>query len=248
MVGTPLCPAPHAICAWHAHIERVWPSSASHERGLGWLSPRERERYGRFRHDADREMFLLGRVMARTVVGRALGQRPDEWPWREGPRGRPEIDLPGVALSFNVAHSGGIVVCAVAREAEVGIDIEDRSRARLDRDLVDRYCSPAEVADIASQPNEGWRDQFLKYWTLKEAYLKARGLGIAVHLSDLSFNLTSPGQVTVEFLDSLAGADPAWAFDLRDLGSDHFVALAASTPKGVRPVFSLEPLPADWLP
>jgi 4'-phosphopantetheinyl transferase len=248
MAGTRVCPAAHAICAWHAHIERAWPSAESHARGLAWLTPRERERYGRFRHDADREMFLLGRAMARTLVGRALGRPPDDWPWREGPRGRPEIDLPDAALSFNVAHSGGTVVCAVAREAEVGIDIEDRTRARLDRDLVARYCSPAEAADVASQPNDAWRDRFLKYWTLKEAYLKARGLGIAVHLSDLSFNLADPGHVTVEFLHSLAGADPAWAFDLRDLGTDHFVALAASTPKGVRPVFSLEPLPADWLP
>ncbi|MEO8481368.1 MAG: 4'-phosphopantetheinyl transferase superfamily protein [Acidobacteriota bacterium] len=247
MPATPPCPAPHAICAWHAHIDRAWPSSASHEQGLGWLAPRERDRYGRFRHDADREMFLLGRVMARTLVGRALGRRPDEWPWREGPRGRPEIDLPGVPLSFNVAHSGGIVVCALGREAEVGIDIEDRGRARLDRDLVDRYCSPAEIANIASQTGDGWRDQFLKYWTLKEAYLKARGLGIAVPLSDLSFTLVDNGHVTVEFINSLVGADPAWAFDLRALG-DHFVALAASTPQGVRPVFSLDPLPADWLP
>jgi len=248
MLTTPPWPAPHAICAWHAHIERVWPSTASHERGLAWLAPRERERYGRFRHDADREMFLLGRVMARAVVGRALGQRPHEWPWREGPRGRPEIDLPGIALSFNVAHSGGIVVCAVAREAEVGIDIEDRTRARLDRDLVERYCSPTEVADVVAQPGDGWRDQFLRYWTLKEAYLKARGLGIAVHLSHLAFRLTSTGDVTLEFLDSLAGADPAWAFDLRALGDDHFVAVAASTPQGVRPAFALDPLPPEWLP
>jgi 4'-phosphopantetheinyl transferase len=193
-------------------------------------------------------MFLLGRVMARTIVGRALDRRPDAWPWREGPRGRPEIDIPGVALSFNVAHSGGIVVCAIAREAEVGVDIEDRGRARLDRDLVERYCSPAEVADINAQPGDGWRDQFLKYWTLKEAYLKARGLGIAVHLSHLSFTVSGPASVTVTFLDSLAGADDAWAFDLRELGDAHFVALAATAPQGIRPAFSLEPLPLDWLP
>jgi len=161
---------------------------------------------------------------------------------------RPEIDLPGIALSFNVAHSGGIVVCAVAREAEVGIDIEDRTRARLDRDLVERYCSPTEVADVVAQPGDGWRDQFLRYWTLKEAYLKARGLGIAVHLSHLAFRLASTGDVTLEFLDSLAGADPAWAFDLRALGDDHFVAVAASTPQGVRPAFALDPLPPEWLP
>ena len=140
------------------------------------------------------------------------------------------------------------MVCALAHEAEVGIDIEDRGRVRLDRNLVDRYCSPTEIADVASQPDDTWRDQFLRYWTLKEAYLKARGLGIAVHLSDLSFTLADDAHVTVTFLDALAGADSAWAFDLRTLGDDHFVAVAASTPHGVRPVFTLDPLPTDWLP
>ena len=193
-------------------------------------------------------MFLLGRVMARTLVGRALAMPASTWPWREGARGRPEIDIPQTPLSFNLAHSGGIVVCALAREAEVGIDIEDRRRRQLDRTLVERYCSPAEVRNVAAQPEDGWRDQFLKYWTLKEAYLKARGLGIAVHLSDLSFTVPSSGNVAVEFLGSLVGTDPGWAFDLRPLGDGHFVAVAASTPRNVRPTFSLDPFPADWLP
>jgi 4'-phosphopantetheinyl transferase len=214
---------------------------------LTWLSPAERARYDRFRHDADREMFLLGRAMARSLVGRALGVAPEAWPWREGPRGRPEIDRPACAVSFNVAHSGGVVVCAVAHEAEVGIDVEDRRRARLDRELVARYCSSAEAADIA-RAGDDWQDRFLRYWTLKEAYLKARGLGIAVHLSDLSFTLGANGEARVDFLDSLAGSDPNWAFDLRDLDEAYYVAVAASTPNGARPAFALDPLPPEWLP
>jgi 4'-phosphopantetheinyl transferase len=192
-------------------------------------------------------MFLLGRAMARSLVGRALGVAPEAWPWREGPRGRPEIDRPACAVSFNVAHSGGVVVCALAHEAEVGIDVEDRRRTRLDRELVARYCSSAEAADIA-RAGDDWQDRFLRYWTLKEAYLKARGLGIAVHLSDLSFTLGANGDARVDFLDSLAGSDPNWAFDLRDLDEAYYVAVAASTPHGMRPVFALDPLPPEWLP
>lgn len=239
--------SPHAIRAWHAHVDRVWPSAASHDRALTWLSAAERTRYDRFRHDVDREMFLLGRTMARTLVGRALGVAPETWPWREGPRGRPEIDRPGSPVSFNVAHSGGVVVCAIAHGAEVGIDVEDRRRAKLDRQLVARYCSSAEAADVA-RAGDAWQDRFLCYWTLKEAYLKARGLGIAVHLSDLSFTLGANGDACVEFLGSLAGSDPNWAFDLRDLGEDYYVAAAASTLQGVRPSFALDPLPPEWLP
>ena len=133
MTATPPCPAPHAIGAWHAHIDHVWPSAVSRDRGLAWLTPVERARYNRFRHDADREMFLLGRVMARAPRRPRAGLPATTWPWREGARGRPEIDLPQTSLSFNLAHSGGIVVCALARDAEVGIDIEDRRRPQLDR-------------------------------------------------------------------------------------------------------------------
>ncbi len=239
--------SPHAIRAWHAHVDRVWPSAASHARALTWLSAAERARYDRFRHDVDREMFLLGRAMARSLVGRALGAAPDAWPWREGARGRPEIDRPGCAVSFNVAHSGGVVVCAIAHDAEVGIDVEDRRRPTLDRALVERYCSASEAADVA-RAGDGWQDRFLLYWTLKEAYLKARGLGIAVHLSDLSFTIGANGDARVDFLDSLAGSDPNWAFDLRDLEGAYYVAVAASTPNGARPAFALDPLPPEWLP
>jgi 4'-phosphopantetheinyl transferase len=247
MSATPSCADPRAICAWHASVHQIWPGPESRARASAWLSPAERVRHGRYRHDIDRDMFLLGRVMARTIVGRALGVAPETWPWREGPRGRPEVDLPQTPCSFNVAHSGGTVVCAVAHGVEVGIDIEDRRRTRLERDLVDRYCSPDEAAAVARGGESGWRDEFLKYWTLKEAYLKARGLGIAVHLADLSFTLAAD-RVAVAFHGSLAGADPHWAFDLRPLGSDHFVAIAASTPDGRRPIFTLEPLPPSWLP
>src|ERR1051325_9885478 len=61
-------------------------------RAIDWLDPGEQERYNRFRAADDRQMFLLGRVMARSLVGRALGLPPTAWRWREGPRGRPEID------------------------------------------------------------------------------------------------------------------------------------------------------------
>lgn len=235
------------IRAWHAHIDHIWPSTASHARALAWLSDKEQERYGRFRHDADREMFLLGRAMARTLVGRALGVAPESWPWCEGPRGRPDIGWPAPPVSFNVAHSGNVVVCAIAEGTQVGIDVEDRTRAALDRALVHRYCSPEEAHDIESH-GAGWQDRFLKYWTLKEAYLKATGLGIAVHLADLSFAIGHGDAVSVEFRASLSGTDPNWTFDLRQLSDAYYVAMAASVPSTAQPTFTLDPLPAAWLP
>ena len=185
--------------------------------------------------------------MARTLVGRALGVAPESWPWREGPRGRPEIGWPSAPVSFNVAHSGDVVVCAIAEGMHVGIDIEDRTRAQLDRALVPRYCSPSEAGDI-ERHGAAWQDRFLKYWTLKEAYLKATGLGIAVHLADLSFSIAADEAVSVELRASLAGTDPNWTFDLRPLSDAYYVAMAASVPMTAAPTFTLDPLPTTWLP
>ena len=237
---------PGALRVWYARPDEVWTSAEASEAATAWLQPAERDRFNRFRHTSDREMFLLGRVMARALVGRALGVAPTAWRWREGPRGRPEIDAASCAFSFNIAHSAGLVVCAVAREAQVGVDVEHRQRPPLDRASVARYCSPAEVADIESQGADGWHDQFLKYWTLKEAYLKARGLGIAVHLADLSFELAAPG-IALHHLGSLAGSDTGWAFDLRPVGSHHYLATAMST-QAARSPWVVEPLPLAWIP
>src|SRR5687767_10403366 len=169
------CPDRGEVRVWHARPDDIWPSDGSKTRALGWLTPPERARHDRYRHDVDRDMFLLGRAMARALVGAALGVAPTAWPWRDAGRGRPAIDMPSCPLSFNLAHSGGLVVCALARDTEVGVDVEDRARAALDRNLVARYCSPAERVAIDARGEDGWQDQFLQFWTLKEAYLKARG-------------------------------------------------------------------------
>jgi 4'-phosphopantetheinyl transferase len=236
---------PGAVRVWHARPNDVWATADAMQTATRWLQPAERERFERFRHASDRAMFLLGRVMARAIVGRALGVAPTAWRWREGPRGRPEIDEPAAEFSFNIAHSAGLVVCALARQVQVGVDVEHRQRPALDRAIVSRYCSPAEVADIESHGPDGWHDQFLSYWTLKEAYLKARGLGIAVPLAELSFTL-KPSGIVLEHLGTLAGSNAQWAFDLRRVGPHHVVATAVSMP-ALAPSWTVEPLPVEWL-
>jgi 4'-phosphopantetheinyl transferase len=231
---------------WYARPEVVWPIPAEADRVRAWLTPAERVRLDRFRRDDDRTMFLLGRVMARALVGRALGVPPTAWPWRDGARGRPEVDVAACPISFNLAHSAGLVVCAVGCGVEVGVDVEHRGRAALDRRMVARFCAPAERTAIESGGAAGWQDRFLQYWTLKEAYLKARGLGLVVPLAELSFDLSAE-PIRVSFLGSLAGADPHWVFALLPVDSDHYLAVAASTARHPHPRISVAPFPADLL-
>ncbi len=166
--------------------------------------------------------------MAREMVGRALGIAPAALEWREGAHGRPEIAAPATDVHFNLAHSAGVVACAVGRGRELGIDLENLHRRRPDPAIVDRYLSPAEAADVRKRGDD-WVERFLIYWTLKEAYLKARGLGISVALADITFVFDEAGAARIAFSGSLAGTDDRWRFLWARIEPHHLIALAAST-------------------
>ncbi len=238
------------VRAWYADTSILGHDPARLDRVLAWLGPEARARFERYRHDRDRRMFALGRGMARALVGRELGLAPAAWLWREGPHGRPDIASPPTSWRFNVSHSGDVVACVLADGRDVGVDVEESDRRAIDPALVARFCAPDEAAAIdVARP--GWHDRFLTYWTLKEAYLKARGLGIAVHLADISFAVPPDGEagIRIRFRGSLAGTDARWAFRLARPTPRHVLAVAVEAPDADRPpVISVEPLPPDLLP
>lgn len=231
------------MCVWHADTAALFKLPARVSAAEATLEPPELERYRGYRHDADRLMFLAGRVMARALVARALGVAPGGWKWREGQRGRPEIAEPESALRFNLAHSAGLVACALANGRDVGVDVEYLRRRPVDPQVVPRYCAPDEVRDIQAHGPHGWHDRFLLYWTLKEAYLKARGLGISVPLSDISFAVDGSSP-RLSFLRSLAGTDNRWTFHVARPTTEHVLAVA--TPSDQRPpVITVAPFPLE---
>jgi 4'-phosphopantetheinyl transferase len=227
------------VHAWYAPVSDLSVAGAI-DAALAWLTPEERERYARFRADADRHMFLLGRAMARVLVGRGLGIAPTAWEWREGPHGRPEVASPDTRLQFNIAHSAGLVACAVAVGRDVGVDVEDLDRRPVEWGVVQRHCGADEILDITAQ-GSCWHERFLHYWTLKEAYLKALGLGIAAPLAQVGFRLDGDGPRLV-FSGSLSGSDTRWQFRLYRPTGRHLLAVAASTANGVEPAIHLQRL------
>jgi 4'-phosphopantetheinyl transferase len=239
--------SPREVRAWYAHVDRLGAAPIDPESPAlwRWLRPDERSRYERYRTDRDRSMFLLGRVMARALVGEAAGVDPWSWAWREGPRGRPEIGEPRVSVRFNLAHSAGMVVCAVAEGREVGVDVEDLARRPADLALVRRCCSPLEIAELETAAAGERHDLFLRYWTLKEAYLKARGLGLSVPLSDISLAVRG-SHVSIAFSDALAGWSTGWEFRLERLTDRHLMAVAVAA-LDEPSTFVIAPLPPGIL-
>jgi 4'-phosphopantetheinyl transferase len=196
------------------------------------LTDEERDKVGRFRFEKDRHTSLVTRALVRAVLSSYVDVPPSAWRFVSNEYGRPEIREPREArfLRFNLSHTTGLVVCLVGREREVGVDVEDRSRGGGLLEIADRFFSPLEVRALRKLPPEQQMDRFFLYWTLKESYIKARGMGLALPLSAFSFELDSPGSgVRVRFDPSLADDPERWHFSVLSYGRRHAIATSVES-------------------
>lgn len=194
------------------------------------LSPEEKARLPRFLLDWARHQFLLTRALARTTLSRYVEAAPEAWTFEPGPHGRPEIRAPQTRLCFNLTNTRGFVACAVAWDREIGVDVEDTDRPRAGLEVADRFFSPLEVAGLRATPEAMQRERFFAYWTLKESYIKARSMGLALPLWQFSFHLpedVAACRPTRISFDPALDDDPAsWQFELWRPTERHMVSLA----------------------
>lgn len=169
--------APGEVHCWCASVD-VAPEVRA--RLYATLSSDERERSARFRFERDRRRFIVAHGALREVLGRYLQVSPGRIRYAYNAFGKPGLG-PGFGsrLGFNLSHSAGLALIAVAVGGEVGVDIEC-VRAQSDyAEIAQRYFSAAEVDQLTAVRGDRFAEAFIGCWTKKEAYLKARGVGIA---------------------------------------------------------------------
>ncbi len=174
----------------------------------------ERRKQQRFYFEKGRHECLVTRALCRTTLSRYVDIAPQDWRFVKGPHGRPELPAGfcDVPLHFNLSHTDGLIACAVTLDREIGVDVEAIDRSGETVEIADRFFSPAEVRELRSLPEERQHSRFFDYWTLKESYIKARGMGLAIPLDQFSFHLGEDGPVRISF-DARLEDDPAtWQF------------------------------------
>ncbi|HET9443381.1 MAG TPA: 4'-phosphopantetheinyl transferase superfamily protein [Acidimicrobiales bacterium] len=143
------------------------------------LGAGESGRWQRLRFPADRRRHLAARGWSRRVLGAALGLAPEAVPLAHAP-GKPVLEGPaGAVVHFNLSHAGDLAVIAVARQP-VGIDVEPVDAGHLLADAAGVFCTRAELARLDQLTAPGRADALVRWWTAKEACLKAVGSGLAV--------------------------------------------------------------------
>ena len=206
-----------------ADLDRVSPDAHL-------LTEDERERASRYRFERDRRRFVAGRAALRRLLAEYLDCSPPEVELGYGPYGKPFVRRP--ELSFNVSHSAGCGLFAFAPGFEVGIDVELPGCREDDERVARQFFSPHEVATFRAQPRRSRPLAFLRCWTRKEAYVKARGEGLQLPLHD--FDVAFDPAVPAALLRTAWSPNEPAQWTLRDvsnLSGGAVAALAARAPE-----------------
>lgn len=192
---------------------------------LQWLSEDELLRYRRFHFDRDRDSFLQCRAFLREVLASYLSCSPETITFVTNQWGKPSIQAPApAALSFNISHTDGLAVLAVSKQVRLGVDVEDSERLHEGAAVARRFFADAECEQLAVEEH-GSNSMFFAFWTLKEAYIKAVGKGLAIPLKSFAFQLAGSG-IGVTFDETLEDDAAQWRFLRLSYGERYPIALA----------------------
>ena len=194
------------------------------------MSASERACELRFQFERDRKSYLVTRALVRTVLSRYVEIEPDRWRFGSNDYGRPHIlneEVLGTGVDFNIAHSHGLIAMAVSAHRVIGVDVENTRQRRVSLEIAQRYFAADEVAALALLPQGQRQDRFFELWTLKESYIKARGMGLSIPLDQFSFHFPREGAVEIRIQPGLADDPARWQFWQFAAAPDQLVALAA---------------------
>jgi 4'-phosphopantetheinyl transferase len=165
--------APAGVALWEVPLD-VGPAQA--EKAERLLDDAERRRAARFRSRELRQRYAVAHAALRLLLAESLGIDPlaVELGTLEG--GKPALALDR-SLDFNLSHCGDLALVAISSCGAVGVDVECIGPVEVGP-LASRVCTPAERAALASLAPPDRTCAFLRLWTAKEAYLKARGTGL----------------------------------------------------------------------
>ena len=210
---------------------------------LNCLSDEEKARADRFYFDRDRRRFIACRSSLRTLLAQYVGCRPMDITLAYGRRGKPY--LLGAALGFNVSHSEDLALIALAREPDIGVDIEFNRPLNDIEAMILATGSAEERRILAGVDAEDRLRLFYRMWARKEALVKVDGAGLEIALTALTV-LHADGADPAEPV-FVAGRGQMLVSDLPQVPGDFAAALAVPCSPGM-PVASVRFLPFGEAP
>jgi 4'-phosphopantetheinyl transferase len=169
---------------WHARVD---DPTVDFDEARGSLSSDELARANALRQSKHARCFVVRRAVLRSLLARYLDADAAAVRFQYGLYGKPRV-VGAEALSFSVSHSAGLAIYGFSQERHIGVDLE-RVRAISVLEIARRYFAPDEVRALQSLPVGEQRAAFFRCWTRKEAYLKAKGVGLSLPLDSFAVSL-----------------------------------------------------------
>ena len=202
------------------------------------LSSSEQKQVERFRFKRDQNSFVASHFLRRWVLSHYESVEPNQWRFVANEHGRPRIAFPLLddPPQFNCSKSADLVVCAVIRGVAVGVDIERLDR-RVPNSVAEATFASGEKAALEALPPLERGQRFFALWTLKEAYLKARGVGLTQPLDSMEFAVTeSPAGskgVAAKMVFSEANDCDEWQFTVVSPTPSHIASVCVRRSHGL---------------
>jgi 4'-phosphopantetheinyl transferase len=213
------------VATAHVWIVPVAETSTSIARARSRLSHDERLAADRFVFEPDRVRYTVAHAALRVLLARSLARLPGDLRFDRTSRGKPY--LADADVQFNLSHSGRYSLVGICRDGEIGVDTELMRTTADYRELADRYFAPQESAWIETAPLDEQLVRFYRLWTVKEAFLKASGVGLSKPLSE----------VVVDFLPArgaVLASERGWTVDESVMMPGHAAAAVVRTGVTVR--------------
>lgn len=222
---------PTRIDLWYARLDEF---TLGEQAGcLRLLNGPERRRHDAFKSQDARLQYLAGRGLVRTTLSRYRNIAPQHWRFLANRHDRPFIDpdLGITGLHFNLSHTTGLVTCIVGAIEEIGVDVERRDRDGGLDELAHVVLAPPELVRFTRLPRAAQPEFFFAHWTLKEAYVKARGMGLSLPVREICLDMASP-QPTISFATPIDDVPSRWRLWSLRPTEEHIVGIAAASAGG----------------
>lgn len=220
------------IHIWQVALSDVDPAALT-QQARGWLQANEIMRYERLVQQRHRLEFMLGKWLTRICLSEYTGLAIGDWHFIYNAYGKPQPreGLGVQAPFFTLSHSHGRAVVAVSRTPELGIDIEFTGRKRRVAKIAHRYFANEEIRALLALPDSVQQSRFYELWSLKEAYIKARGLGLAIPLKSFAYTF-SKNRVGLNEITKSSAAQWRWQIWQLHTGLPYALALAVQLQAG----------------
>jgi 4'-phosphopantetheinyl transferase len=183
----------HEVHLWCLSLER---SKENIQDLLQILSPGERMRANRFGFDKDRDNFIVARGLLRQILSRYLELEPSNINFHYNQYGKPEINIDGYNLCFNISYSHELILIGVSQNRLIGVDLEYIYNDFPCGQVAETLFSPHEYSALLKLPENLQHQAFFNCWTRKEAYVKATGRGFSIPLDQFNVSFI-PGEVAM---------------------------------------------------